>query len=534
MPDVSKEAARRRTFAIISHPDAGKTTLTEKFLLFGGAIQMAGSVKGRKAARHATSDWMKLEQERGISVTSSVMQFPYEGRIVNLLDTPGHADFGEDTYRVLTAVDSALMVIDVAKGVEERTIKLMEVCRMRDTPIMTFINKLDREGREPIELLDEVESVLGIQCAPVTWPIGMGKRLKGVVHLVTGEVHLYEQGRNFTRKDSTIFPSIDAPELEARIGADMLAELRDELELVQGASHSFDPAEYLAGRQTPVFFGSAVNNFGVQPLLDFFVRHAPPPQPRETTTREVEPSEDKLTGFVFKIQANMDPQHRDRVAFMRVCSGRFAAGMKAFHVRSGKDMKLANALTFMASDREIAAEAYPGDVIGIHNHGTIAIGDTFTEGEALAFTGIPSFAPELFRRARLRDPLRLKQLQKGLQQLSEEGATQFFRPLMSNDLVLGAIGVLQFDVAAYRLKAEYGVDAIFEPVGVVTTRWIHCDSEKKLEEFREKNAANLGIDAAGELVYLAPTRVNLQLAQERWPDVRFDATREHVHEGAPA
>jgi peptide chain release factor 3 len=533
MPDpstsVAAEASRRRTFAIISHPDAGKTTLTEKLLLFGGAIQMAGSVKGRKAARHATSDWMALEKERGISVTSSVMQFPYEGRIVNLLDTPGHADFGEDTYRVLTAVDSALMVIDVAKGVEERTIKLMEVCRMRDTPIMTFINKLDREGREPIELLDEVESVLGIQCAPVTWPIGMGKRLRGVVHLVTGEVHLYEPGRNFTRQDSTIFASLDDPQVEARIGADVLAHLRDELELVQGASHPFDAEAYLAGRQTPVFFGSAVNNFGVQPLLDFFVRHAPSPRPRETTTRDVAPTEAKLSGVVFKIQANMDPMHRDRVAFMRVCSGRFNAGMKAFHVRSGKEQKLANALTFMASDREIAAEAWPGDVIGIHNHGTISIGDTFTEGEALAFTGIPNFAPELFRRARLRDPLKLKQLQKGLAQLSEEGATQFFKPLMSNDLILGAVGVLQFDVVAYRLKDEYGVDAAFEPVGVATARWVKCDDARKLEEFRDRNAANLAIDAAGELVYLAPTRINLQLTEERWPDVRLMATREHAH-----
>ncbi len=529
MPDVAAEAARRRTFAIISHPDAGKTTLTEKLLLFGGAIQMAGSVKSRKTSRHATSDWMALEKERGISVTSSVMQFPYEDRIVNLLDTPGHADFGEDTYRVLTAVDSALMVIDVAKGVEERTIKLMEVCRMRDTPIMTFINKLDREGKNPIDLLDEVESVLGIQCAPATWPIGMGKRLKGVVHLLTGEVHLYEPGRNFTRQDSTIFDSIDDPRLEARVGAEMLRELRDELELVQGASHPFDAEAYLAGRQTPVFFGSAVNNFGVQLLLDFFVRHAPSPRPRETTTRAVQPAEGKLSGFVFKIQANMDPMHRDRVAFMRVCSGRFSAGMKAFHARSGKEVKLANALTFMASDREIAAEAYPGDVIGIHNHGTISIGDTFTEGEPLAFTGIPNFAPELFRRARLRDPLKLKQLQKGLAQLSEEGATQFFRPLMSNDLVLGAVGVLQFDVVAYRLKDEYGVDAAFEPVQVATARWIRCDDARKLEEFREKNAMNLAIDAAGELVYLAPTRVNLQLAQERAPGVRFLATREHAH-----
>src|SRR5690606_25320812 len=414
MPDVSTEAARRRTFAIISHPDAGKTTLTEKLLLFGGAIQMAGSVKSRKTSRTATSDWMALEKERGISVTSSVMQFPYAGRIVHLLDTPGHADFGEDTHRVITAVDSALMVIDVAKGVEERTIKLMEVCRLRDTPIMTFINKLDREGREPIKLLDEVESVHGIQSASVTWTIGMGKRLKGVVHLVTGEVHLYEQGRNFTRQDSTIFPSIDDPRLEERIGAPMLAELRDELELVQGASHPFDAEAYLRGEQTPVFFGSAVNNFGVQPLLDFFVEHAPSPRPRETTTREVAPTEETLTGFVFKIQANMDPQHRDRVAFMRVCSGEFKAGMKAFHVRSGKEIKLANALTFMASDREIAESAYAGDVIGIHNHGTISIGDSFTEGEPLAFTGIPNFAPELFRRARLRDPLKLKQLHKGL------------------------------------------------------------------------------------------------------------------------
>ncbi|HVI58217.1 MAG TPA: peptide chain release factor 3 [Luteimonas sp.] len=529
MPDVSTEAARRRTFAIISHPDAGKTTLTEKLLLFGGAIQMAGSVKSRKTSRHATSDWMALEKERGISVTSSVMQFPYEGHIVNLLDTPGHADFGEDTYRVLTAVDSALMVIDVAKGVEERTIKLMEVCRMRDTPIMTFINKLDREGKNPIDLLDEVESVLGIQCAPVTWPIGMGKRLKGVVHLLSGEVHLYEPGRNFTRQDSTIFASIDDPALEARIGADMLRELRDELELVQGASHPFDVEAYLAGRQTPVFFGSAVNNFGVQLLLDFFVRHAPPPKPRETTTRMVQPDENKLSGFVFKIQANMDPMHRDRVAFMRVCSGSFAAGMKAFHVRSGKEVKLANALTFMASDREIAESAWPGDVIGIHNHGTISIGDTFTEGEAISFTGIPNFAPELFRRARLRDPLKLKQLQKGLAQLSEEGATQFFRPLMSNDLVLGAVGVLQFDVVAYRLKDEYGVDAAFEPVQVATARWIKGEDARKLEEFREKNAMNLAIDGAGELVYLAPTRINLQLAQERAPAVQFLATREHAH-----
>ncbi len=528
MTHTASETRRRRTFAIISHPDAGKTTLTEKLLLFGGAIQMAGSVKSRKAARHATSDWMALEKERGISVTSSVMQFPYADRIVNLLDTPGHADFSEDTYRVLTAVDSALMVIDCAKGVEERTIKLMDVCRLRDTPIMTFINKLDREGRSPIDLLDEVESVLKIQCAPVSWPIGMGSRLRGVYHLLLDEVHLYEPGRNFTRQDSTIFKGLDDPALAGRIGESALEELRSELELVQGASHPFDLDAYREGRQTPVFFGSAVNNFGVQPLLDFFVEHAPSPLPRATTTRTVEPTEEPFSGFVFKIQANMDPQHRDRVAFLRVCSGHYAAGMKALHVRAGKEVKLANALTFMASDREIATAAYPGDVIGLHNHGTISIGDTFTEGEALSFTGIPNFAPELFRRARLRDPLKMKQLQKGLAQLSEEGATQFFRPLMSNDLILGAVGMLQFDVVAYRLKDEYGVDSAFENVGVVTARWVRCADAKKLEEFREKNAMNLAVDAAGELVYLAPTRVNLQLTLERWPTITFAETREHA------
>ena len=526
MSDHATETARRRTFAIISHPDAGKTTLTEKLLLFGGAIQMAGAVKSRKSARHATSDWMAMEKERGISVTSSVMQFPYQGRIVNLLDTPGHADFSEDTYRVLTAVDSALMVIDCAKGVEERTIKLMDVCRLRTTPIMTFINKLDREGRSPIELLDEVESVLKIQCAPVTWPIGMGKRLKGVYHLLDDEVHLYETGRNFTRQDSTILKGLDDPELERRIGADALAELREELELVQGASHPFDIEKYLAGEQTPVFFGSGINNFGVQPLLDFFVEHAPSPQARAAATREVSPGEEKLSGFVFKIQANMDPAHRDRVAFLRVCSGRYASGMKALQVRTGKEVKLANALTFMASEREIAEEAYPGDVIGLHNHGTISIGDSFSEGEKLVFTGIPNFAPELFRRAHLRDPLKMKALRAGLAQLSEEGATQFFRPLMSNDLILGAVGVLQFDVAAYRLKDEYNVDCAFENVGVVTARWVHCGDAKKLADFRERNALHLAIDAAEQLVYLAPTRVNLQLAQERWPEVTFTDTRE--------
>jgi peptide chain release factor 3 len=525
MTELSKEIARRRTFAIISHPDAGKTTLTEKLLLFGGAIQMAGAVKAKKAVRHATSDWMKLEQERGISVTSSVMQFKYRDRVVNLLDTPGHADFSEDTYRTLTAVDSALMVIDCAKGVEERTIRLMEVCRMRQTPIFTFINKLDREGRDPVELLDEVESVLGIQCAPVTWPIGMGKRLRGVYHLLDDSVHLYESGKNYVTQQAEIIAGIDNAELDRRLGADA-RELRDEIELVKGASHSFDPEEYLAGNQTPVFFGSAINNFGVTPLLDAFVVHAPAPGPRATVGRVVQADEPALTGFVFKIQANMDPAHRDRVAFMRICSGRFESGMKMFHARLGKNVKAANALTFMAQDREHVENAWPGDIVGLHNHGTISIGDTFTEGELLQFTGIPHFAPELFRRAQLRDPLKLKALQKGLAQLSEEGATQFFRPLASNDLILGAVGILQFDVVAYRLKNEYGVEATFENVNVQTARWVSCDDDRTLADFTRQLQNNLAEDGAGQLVYLAPTRVNLQLTEERWPDIRFKATRE--------
>ncbi len=530
MSSPAAEAARRRTFAIISHPDAGKTTLTEKLLLFGGAIRQAGSVKSRKAAKHATSDWMTLEKERGISVTSSVMQFPYSGRIVNLLDTPGHADFSEDTYRVLTAVDSALMVIDCAKGVEERTIKLMEVCRLRDTPIMTFINKLDREGKHPIELLDEVERVLDIPCAPITWPIGMGPRLQGVVHLVSGEVHLFKPGKNSMRQGAMVFPSVNDPALEEYVDPAMLNEVREELELVRAAGQSFDRDLYLAGLQTPVFFGSAVNNFGVELLLDFFVQHAPPPRQRHGGLREISPEEDSFSGFVFKIQANMDPLHRDRVAFIRVCSGSYEPGAKVMHVRSGKEVRLGDALTFMASDRELVERAYPGDVIGVHNHGTIAIADTFTAGEQLRFTGIPNFAPELFRRVRLRDPLRLKQLHKGLKQLSEEGATQYFRPLLSNDLVLGAIGTLQFEVVAYRLKDEYGVEAVFEPTQITTARWVQGDSHV-LEEFREKAASHLAVDAVGALVYLAPTRVNLQMTEERWAALSFIATREHASPG---
>jgi len=523
---IADEVGRRRTFAIISHPDAGKTTLTEQLLLYGGAIQLAGTVKGRKASRHATSDWMALEQQRGISVTSSVMQFPYDGCVVNLLDTPGHEDFSEDTYRTLTAVDSALMVIDCAKGVEQRTIKLMEVCRLRDTPIMTFINKLDREGREPIDLLDEIESVLGIHCAPITWPIGMGRSLKGVYHLQQDRIFVYPGGRHERAAERRVVDGLDSDEAAAVLGDDLQA-FRDEVELVRGACPEFDVDEYLAARQTPVFFGSALSNFGVKELLDEFVRYAPSPLPRDTDQRVVSPVEDQLTGFVFKIQANMDPGHRDRIAFMRICSGEYRKGLKALHVRSGKEMKIPDAITFMAADRQHAETAYAGDIIGLHNHGTINIGDSFSEGEVLRFTGIPNFAPEIFRRAVLKDPLRLKALQKGLAQLCEEGATQLFRPLRNNDLILGAVGPLQFDVVAHRLRDEYKVECQFETVNVATARWVECDDAKMLADFSRKAEDNLALDHGGSLVYIAPTRVNLNLTEERWPDIVFRKTREH-------
>ncbi|HTV52430.1 MAG TPA: peptide chain release factor 3 [Steroidobacteraceae bacterium] len=524
MTELAAEAARRRTFAIISHPDAGKTTLTEKLLLFGGAIQMAGTVKGRKAARHATSDWMRLEQQRGISVTSSVMQFPYRGHVVNLLDTPGHEDFSEDTYRTLTAVDSALMVIDCAKGVEERTIKLMEVCRLRDTPIMTFINKLDRDGRPPIELLDEIEKVLGIRTAVVTWPIGMGRELRGIYHLLEDRIYVYTAGERGRVGENRTIEGL-ASEAAREFLADLQGTFAEEIELVRGATQAFDPEAYRAARQTPVFFGSAINNFGVEELLAAFTEHAPGPLGRETRERPVTPLEGALSGFVFKIQANMDPGHRDRIAFLRLCSGKYTRGMRLYQVRLGKEVRVADALTFMAAEREQASEAYAGDIIGLHNHGTINIGDTFTEGERLTFTGVPNFAPEIFRRAVLKDPLRMKALQKGLAQLCEEGATQLFKPLRNNDLILGAVGQLQFEVVAFRLQDEYGVQCVFDTVNVHTARWVYGEP-KKLAEFRERAYDSLAIDHSDALVYLAPSRVNLQLTLERWPDLSFRETRE--------
>ncbi len=520
------EVSKRRTFAIISHPDAGKTTVTEKLLLYAGAIKTAGSVKARKANTHATSDWMEMEKERGISITSSIMQFEYDNHVINLLDTPGHEDFSEDTYRTLTAVDSALMVIDVAKGVEMRTIKLMEVCRLRDTPILTFINKLDREGKTPIDLLDEVETVLNIECAPITWPIGMGKSFKGVVHLLEDKIYLYEAGKNSEIGEEIVIEGVDNPELSTVLGEDVVAQMREEVELIRETTTPFALDEFLTGKQTPVFFGSAISNFGIQNLLDGFLEYAPIPQKRASDIRKVNPDEEKLTGFVFKIQANMDPKHHDRLAFMRIVSGEYKKGMKVLQVATGKQIKIANAVTFMSRERSSAELAYAGDVIGIHNHGGIAIGDTFTQGEKLSFKGIPNFAPELFRRAVLKDPLKAKALQKGLDQLSEEGATQVFRPLINNSQILGAVGVLQFDVVAHRLKYEYSVDCQFENIAVATARWITGD-DKDIEQLKIKAGNNVAIDSAGILTYLAPSMVNLQLTEERHPNITFAATREH-------
>ena len=524
---VSREVARRRTFGIISHPDAGKTTLTEKLLMFSGAIQLAGTVKARKSSRHATSDWMEIEKQRGISVASSVMQFEYRNHVVNLLDTPGHQDFSEDTYRVLTAVDSALMVIDAAKGVESQTIKLLNVCRMRSTPIITFINKMDRETRDPVELLDEVESVLEIQCAPVTWPLGMGKNFRGVYHLLRDEILLFTPGEERADQEFEVVKGINNPHL-AEIFPQEIERLKTEVELLQGASHPFDLNAFLAGTQTPVFFGSAINNFGVREILNALLEWAPPPLKRDATTRVIAPNEPAFSGFVFKIQANMDANHRDRVAFLRVCSGHFERGMKIKHLRINREIRVSNVVTFMASSREQVADAYAGDIIGLPNHGNMQIGDSFSEGELLQFVGIPYFAPDFFRSVRIRNPIKVKQLHKGLQQLGEEGAVQVFKPVSGGDLILGAVGVLQFDVVASRLANEYGVDAVFDGTSTTSARWVTCDDKKMLAEFEKSLSHNVAYDAANNMAYLAPNNVNLKLTQERWPKVVFHATREHA------
>ncbi|MBU0944028.1 MAG: peptide chain release factor 3 [Proteobacteria bacterium] len=525
---LNQEVAKRRTFGIISHPDAGKTTLTEKLLLYGGAINLAGAVKSRKVERKATSDWMAIEQERGISVTTSVMKFTYRDYEVNLLDTPGHQDFSEDTYRVLTAVDSAIMVIDSAKGVESQTEKLMEVCRMRNTPLITFINKLDREGMDPLDILAEIEDKLQIECTPMSWPIGMGKTFKGVYNLYKKQIHLFTPSQGTRDQEGITIESLADPRLDEILTSHDAQLLRDDIELLEGAANTFEYEHYLSAGQTPVFFGSAINNFGVRELLNGFVEMAPPPGIRKAQSRDVLPTEENFSGFVFKIQANMNPAHRDRIAFFRICSGKFTRGMKVKHHRIGKEITLANATIFMAQDRANVEEAWPGDIIGLHNHGTIKIGDTFTQKEELKFTGIPNFAPEHFRRVLIKNPMKMKQLQKGMQQLAEEGAIQVFRPVIGSSYIMGAVGILQFEVTVARLKNEYGVEAIYEPIDFQAARWVHCNDKKRLAEFEQKNQAALAIDAEGFLTYLAQNEWMLNFFMEKWPDIEFHKTRENI------
>ncbi|HXS53940.1 MAG TPA: peptide chain release factor 3 [Usitatibacter sp.] len=524
--DLAAEVARRRTFAIISHPDAGKTTLTEKLLLFAGAIHIAGSVKARKARRHATSDWMEIEKQRGISVASSVMQMEFRGEVINLLDTPGHQDFSEDTYRVLTAVDAALMVIDGVNGVEAQTIRLLEVCRARDTPIITFINKMDRETREPLALLDEIERVLRMPTVPFTWPVGMGKRFGGVFDIRADRMRVFRPGEDRRVDEEEIVAGLASPGNEARFG-DAFVQAKGEIELLQGASQAFDRESFLEGGQTPVFFGSAINNFGVHEVLDALVDLAPAPGPKAAVQRVIEPTEPKFTGVVFKIQANMDPAHRDRVAFVRVCSGRFERGMKLVLSRTGKEVKTASAVSFLSQRREVLEDAYPGDIVGLPNRGLLQLGDTLTEGERLQFTGLPFFAPEIFVTVEVADPIRNKQLRTGLQQLGEEGAIQVFRPHNGGALLLGAVGPLQLDVVAHRLEHEYQARARMVPSAYKLARWVTAPTPAELERFVEANAYRIAYDVVDAPAVLYNHKLELSAAQEIWPDVGFHAMREH-------
>lgn len=524
---VGQEVARRRTFAIISHPDAGKTTLTEKLLLFAGAIHIAGSVKARKASRHATSDWMEIEKQRGISVASSVMQMEYSGCVINLLDTPGHQDFSEDTYRVLTAVDAALMVIDAANGVEAQTLRLLEVCRARNTPILTFVNKMDREVREPLDLVDEIERTLRMAAVPFTWPMGMGREFRGVFDLQRNHMRVFRAGSDKLNAEDEVIRDLENPALEERFGAQAV-RLQQEIELIRGASPEFDRAAFLAGRQTPVFFGSAINNFGVREVLDALVELAPPPGARNALQRQVQPQEPRFSGVVFKIQANMNPAHRDRIAFVRICSGRFERGMTLRVTRNDKDIRTNGVVSFLSQRRDLLDIAYPGDIIGIPNHGTLQLGDTLTEGEQLQFTGLPFFAPEIFQTVEIADPMRSKQLKLGLVQLGEEGAIQVFRPHMGSMLLLGAIGTLQFEVVAHRLKHEYGVDARLAPAKYQLARWITADDERELKRFIDTNAHRIAYDAVGAPTFLASFGAELSVAEESWKAIRFHTMREHA------
>jgi len=527
MAELNGAVSRRRTFAIIAHPDAGKTTLTEKLLLFGGAIQMAGAVKARGEQRRAHSDWMKVERERGISVTSSVMTFDYRGCTFNLLDTPGHEDFSEDTYRTLTAVDSAVMVIDGAKGIEEQTRKLFEVCRLRDVPITTFVNKFDRESREPFDLIDEVEQGLALDATPASWPIGMGRDFLGCYDLFHDKLVLLARSKGGMPDTGETCEGLDDPKLDRLLPAHAVAKLREDVEMARGLCHPFSLDSYRGGHMTPVFFGSAVNNFGVRELLDGLVDMAPPPRTQPATPRPVQPDETKVSGFVFKIQANMDPKHRDRIAFVRLCSGQFKRGMRLVQTRTGKAINLSNPLLFLAQDRERAEEAWAGDIIGVPNHGQLRIGDSLTEGEAIRFTGIPSFAPEYLQRVRPDDPLKAKHLQRALEQLAEEGVARVFRPLIDSAWIVGVVGALQFDVLADRVRTEYGIPVHFEPAPIHTARWLEADA-REVKKFMDANRGAYAEDHDGAPVFLARNAWHLNHTAETWPAVKFLKTREQT------
>jgi peptide chain release factor 3 len=523
---LKSEIQRRRTFAIISHPDAGKTTLTEKLLLFGGAIQVAGAVKSNKVKRTATSDFMEIERQRGISVATSVMGFEYQDLQINILDTPGHQDFAEDTFRTLTAVDSVIVVIDVAKGVETQTEKLVEVCRMRDTPVIVFINKLDRSGKDPFSLVDEVHEVLKLNARPLSWPIGMGPDFKGVYNLYEKKLVLFRAHGKQIEEDTVEIRDLESPELDGHIGKRNADILREEVELIEGVYPAFDKEEYLAGKQSPVFFGSAINNFGVKELLDCFIEIAPTPQGRDAEERRVMPLEKTFSGFVFKIHANMDPRHRDRIAFVRVCSGKFESGKNYLHVRQGKQYKFSNPTSFMAAKKEIIDEAFPGDIVGLHDTGRFVIGDTLTEGESLNFKDIPSFSPELFRYVVNRDPMRGKQLNKGLEQLMDEGLAQLFTSkLNSSRKILGTVGQLQFEVIQYRLEHEYGASCTFEHMNMHKACWI-SGKPADMKEINRRKLNFMATDKHGRDVFLAETPWALRAAQETFPDVRFHFTSE--------
>ncbi|MEM9291875.1 MAG: peptide chain release factor 3 [Acidobacteriota bacterium] len=525
---LEREIARRRTFAIISHPDAGKTTLTEKLLLFGGAIQLAGEVKARGERRRARSDWMKVEKERGISVTASVMTYDYRDCTFNLLDTPGHEDFSEDTYRTLTAVDSAVMVLDAAKGIETQTRKLFEVCRLRDMPIVTFVNKLDREGQDPFALLDEVEETLALEVTPATWPIGMGRDFLGCYDLIQDRLLLMDRGRSERAPEAKVLEGLDDPRLDELLPESAVAQLREEAEMARGLCPPFDLEAYRAGNLTPVYFGSALYNFGVQDLLDGLVEVAPAPLPQPTAERSVDPEEESVSGFVFKIQANMDPRHRDRIAFFRLASGRFQRGMKMRHVRTGKTLAIHNPQLFLASDRELAEEAYAGDILGIPNHGNLRIGDGLTQGEELHFTGIPSFAPELLQAVRTEDPLKAKHLGKALTQLAEEGAAQVFKPSTGTQWLVGVAGALQFDVLADRVRTEYDLEVRFVHTSVHAVRWVQTEDHRLMRQFRDAERASIAEDHNGDPVFLARNSWHLDTAQQEWPDLVFAKTKEQV------